>query len=214
MNEMISELVSINSLSSTVDAAISAMPCQDGIVDSARTLAKRTQIAQSIGRSLIHGNNSVLGEDQLGSDRTDIVLQMSPKEPSRRLREAFNSRLKIINEPDVGYFLSNTEFLGEVQSVDADKSLFSAIVRNRRNPDDCYSAEFNMDEVPSSDRVLVTIGALFFWEVGREITNGTERNVSQICFRRMASIGKRQLSKLEKNAKEESESIRRAIAEE
>jgi len=143
---------------------------------------------------------------------TFTSMQTSGKSITNKVREVFCQRPKNVNISGISYFISKTEFSGEVRLVDVERRFFVADVSNV-NHDKRYSAKFDMDEVPSADVSLVRPGALFYWLVGRENTNGTERNISQIHFRRMASIGKKQIRKIEDNARKEAEVIRSFIVE-
>lgn len=205
---------SANSLANTAVPAISAVLFQDEVSDSTYVLKQQANKTRALR----------CGKRETGSDfdqgkradihRTDVATQVTSKVFSNKLREVFGSRLRAIKVSNVGYFISNTEFLGKVRSVDFEKHVFLADVTNSKNPYECYSAKFDLDEISSSDIELVQPGALFYWLVGKEISNGTERNISQIRFRRMASLSKRQLLRIEGNVREETESIRRAIVTE
>ena len=202
MIEVNLETISASGLPKPTSSAMSAIMTQNG-----------ADMALSISRCKQTANNSQTLTELSESDRTDDRLQTSPRGISNKVREAFMSRLKLIPEFNAGYYIKNTEFLGEVQVVDVEKGSFSANLTNSEDAYENYHADFSMDEVPFADHALVKPGALFFWEVGQEITNGTVKNITQILFRRMASVGKRHLSRIKDNARTEAASIRSAIVE-
>ena len=212
MNKVNTTVTSESTSTDLERVAISATPLHDD-EDLMQMFVRKVNIARRMGCRKATISDSRMGAEWLETHRTDVGVQTTPRENSNNVREIFSSRLRRVRTSDVGYFLSNTEFMGEVRTVNVETGVFSAEVKNSGDTDECYLVEFDLDEVPAADRVLVRNGALFFWEVGKEITNGTERNVSQILFRRMASIGKRQLLKVEKNARDEADAIRRAIIE-
>lgn len=193
--------------------AISAELFQDGVLGSDYMLKQQTNKARALRCDRMETRSDSGEGIHPNIHRTDVVTQITPNGISNKMREVFGSRLRAVIASNVGYFTSITEFLGEVRSVDLVERVFLADVSNSKNTDECYAAEFDLDEISSSDLDLVQPGALFFWLVGREISNGTERNISQIRFRRMASISKRQLLRIEHSVREETESIRHAIVE-
>lgn len=205
-----------NNFSNSETRAISAVLCQNEADESFNDIKRRVDITRQIkcyGKetwgNVCNCNNAKQGTFL----QTNAMEQMSTKWFTNKVREVFGHRLESAIITGVGYYVKNVEFCGEVQIVDENNRYFVANVINMGDQDDRYEAKFDLDEVSSADIQLVRPGAMFYWTVGREITNGTERNISQILFRRMASIGKKQMRKIADNAKNKAESIRRAIVE-
>ena len=172
---------------------------------------RRTKMMRGLGQNKT--TSEINGSETIGAPIAEFAGQESLREEANKVRELFSAKEIVLETPDFGHYSDITEFSGEVLLVNEAEGVFVANVTNNNNAEDCYRAEFDIDEVPSSDLALLRPGALFFWNVGREIFNGTERNVSHIAFRRMGAIGKRHLTRLVESARNDAESIRRAITQ-
>lgn len=91
---------------------------------------------------------------------------------------------------------------GEVTAISRDR--FTAIIRDRTNrsqPDE--EVELPVEEVSPDDRALLELGAVFYWNIGRERTAyGQVKRVSEIRFRRLPMWTKQDLRAIESEAKE------------
>jgi hypothetical protein len=90
---------------------------------------------------------------------------------------------------------------GAVSSVTGDE--ITAIVRdltNRSYPDE--EVTFSLDEVPESDRSLIAPGAIFYWNLGYELTaSGQRKRVSVIRFRRLPAWTRSEIEAVRRKAK-------------
>ncbi len=62
--------------------------------------------------------------------------------------------------------------------------------------------EFYLDDVPSDDKSLIGIGAIFYWNIGYETIRGQDRKVSLIKFRRLPKWSKKKMQNMQKKGKE------------
>lgn len=106
------------------------------------------------------------------------------------------------------YYVDLQEFEGIVVSVSKDKKTFKARLLNKSTKEN-FLGTFNIDEIPSGDKELFKMGAIFIWKLGKEQNNGTQQNISQINFRRLPSFRKSSLKKIEQSAKERAYAFRR-----
>lgn len=90
---------------------------------------------------------------------------------------------------------------GRVLQVSADD--FTAIVSDKTNPsNDDEEIVFDIEDVLDEDRELVAPGAVFYWSIGYDDFSGSRRRVSQIVFRRLPGMSRREIEDAEKKALE------------
>lgn len=104
--------------------------------------------------------------------------------------------------PSQAQFQVLQQWEGEVTAISQDR--FTAIIRDRTNrtqPDE--EVELPLEEVSPSDRELLEVGAVFYWNIGRERTPyGQVKRVSEIRFRRLPMWTKQDLRAIEDEARE------------
>jgi hypothetical protein len=97
-------------------------------------------------------------------------------------------------------FIVLQKWEGTVASANGDE--FVAIIcdlTDRSRPDE--EATFPLEEVPESDRMLIVSGAVFYWNVGYELTPfGQRKRVSAIRFRRLPAWTRSEIESVRRRA--------------
>jgi hypothetical protein len=109
------------------------------------------------------------------------------------------------------FYIEPQEYNGRVLSIEGDK--FIAELVNIVDNTDTLRAEFNNSDIDKGDMYLLKEGALFIWIIGKEECNGTQKKISQLIFRRASSWTKRDIERIEKNAKNRAFAIRALFTE-
>ncbi len=89
------------------------------------------------------------------------------------------------------FFIKDSHnWLGEVIEINEEENEFSAKLIDTTDKDtNTYEvAEFSFDDISSGDKDLFQLGALFYWNVGRFVNNGTVKKQSNIIFKRSTSL--------------------------
>jgi hypothetical protein len=98
-------------------------------------------------------------------------------------------------------FIVLQKWEGCVLQLSADD--FTAIVSDKTNPsNDDEEIVFDIEDVLDEDRGLITPGAVFYWSIGYDDSSGSRRRVSQIVFRRLPGMSRREIEEAEKRALE------------
>jgi len=92
--------------------------------------------------------------------------------------------------PTVSKFMLEQSFEGVVLSVDLAEKIFWARLADRTANSSEEEAEFPLEEVTPDDWPLIVPGALFSWNIGREVRDQQVRRVSDIRFRRFYKFSK------------------------
>lgn len=100
-------------------------------------------------------------------------------------------------------FKSLSKWEGHVIEVQEDSFLARIVDLNDETQDE--EVEIEIDDISLDDRVLIQVGAIFNWHIGKENLNGTIKKSSIITFRRMPRWTKNDFKK--------AEIIRRQLAE-
>jgi hypothetical protein len=99
-------------------------------------------------------------------------------------------------------FMVLQKWEGTVSTVGGDE--FVAVIRDltdRSRPDE--EAAFPIEEVPEADRNLMAPGAVFYWNVGYELTAfGQRKRVSAIRFRRLPAWTRSEIESVQRRANE------------
>jgi len=84
---------------------------------------------------------------------------------------------------------------GSVLSVDGDRILVRLIDKTHPDPSANTEdvSELSFDDLTQEDRQLVCRGAIFSWYIGYLTINGTRHRTSQVRFRRLPGVYKRDL---------------------
>jgi len=80
-----------------------------------------------------------------------------------------------------------------------DDTFTATLVDLKANNSD-EEAVFFINEISLEERKMIVEGALFYWNIGYEIRNGQRRSVSEIRFRRLPKISKREIDLGKKRA--------------
>ncbi|MCR4303874.1 MAG: hypothetical protein NUV63_06560 [Gallionella sp.] len=112
--------------------------------------------------------------------------------------------IKLPNSPQtkVDSFKAEQLFEGVVTSVDYDNKSFWVRLRDLSRKSGDEEAEILMAEVPGDDWPLIIPGAIFEWNIGREVRDRQVRRVSDIRFRRYFSFSQETVKAAEKKAHE------------
>jgi hypothetical protein len=83
-------------------------------------------------------------------------------------------------------FIEIKKWEGKIISIDMDKEIFWAEVRDTAEPEVEEETYFSFDEVNENDRKLISEGAIIYWSIGYKRTaSGTREKVSILLFRRL-----------------------------
>lgn len=67
-----------------------------------------------------------------------------------------------------------------------DNSFLAQLYKKDGDEQEIIEGEFDFDDVPKDDRILISPGVFFYWVLGREITKGGQiSNVASVRIRRM-----------------------------
>lgn len=112
--------------------------------------------------------------------------------------------IKLPNSPQtkVDSFMAEQRFEGVVTTVDYEKRSFWVRLRDLSHKSGDEEAEILMAEVPEDDWPLIMSGALFEWNIGREVRDRQVRRVSDIRFRRYFSFSQETVKAAKKKASE------------
>lgn len=112
--------------------------------------------------------------------------------------------IKLPNSPQakVDSFKAEQRFEGVVTTVDYEKRSFWVRLRDLSRKSGDEEAEILMAEVAGDDWPLIMSGALFEWNIGREVRDRQVRRVSNIRFRRYFSFSQETVKAAKKKADE------------
>ena len=102
----------------------------------------------------------------------------------------------------VDSFKAEQRFEGVVTTVDYEKKSFWVRLRDLSRKSGDEDAEILMAEVPGDDWPLIMPGAIFEWNIGREVRDRQVRRVSDIRFRRYFSFSQEAVEAAKKKANE------------
>jgi len=175
----------------------------DSPVVSERDAARKSRVAGFNGASWLRGNR--FGEQD------EPQLDVTALSPVRRGASLVFEPPKL-SSPKVENFIAEQEFEGVVLSVDEIQRTFWARLADctAENPDE--EAEFAFSEIPVDDWQLITPGALFYWNVGREWRNRQMRRVSDIRFRRFFQFSEATVTRAKHRAETLADLIAKANA--
>lgn len=109
-----------------------------------------------------------------------------------------NFMSEILRKKRTGYFDAAQKWEGRVDSIDIEKGIFTATVKDLTQKDvNDGTVEIDLVEVPEEDKELLKEGAIFYWNVGHYFTpEGPMISSSMIRFRRLPPISKKYLKNL------------------
>lgn len=101
-------------------------------------------------------------------------------------------------------------WVGYITEVNSIKSEFTAIIKdqtNNDNPDE--EVVIGIESLMPGDRKLVEVGAVFYWNIGKQQINksGTVKNASDLRMRRLPNLNKAQFKKAEQFAQKVSTTL-------
>lgn len=151
-------------------------------------------------RSRVEAASPSLRGRQLDDNDSGVFVKGTIARPS-----AYQDYLiKLPNSPQakVDSFKAEQLFEGVVTTVDYVKKSFWVRLRDLSRKSGDEEAEILMAEVPGDDWPLIMPGAIFEWNIGREVRDRQVRRVSDIRFRRYFRFSKETVEAAEKKAKE------------
>lgn len=99
-------------------------------------------------------------------------------------------------------FLSIQKWQGIVESFDEENSTFLATVIDLTGPDRKKgSVEFDVDEVDPGDWDLIAEGAIFYWNIGYQYSQGVRTKSSLIRFSRLPPWKKKFIETIKETAR-------------
>jgi hypothetical protein len=108
--------------------------------------------------------------------------------------------------PEQDRFHALQQWEGVVDAINDGTFTARLVDRTADEPDE--EVEFDLTEVPTGDRDLVTVGAVFYWSVGYHTSaTGTRSRVSVISFRRLPAWTEAE----KRQARERAEQIAEAL---
>jgi hypothetical protein len=141
---------------------------------------------------------------QTKSEETSPVLEESEKEGTILIKDENYYKLNFLN-PIVGsdqdrfgkkdWFESLQKFEGYVEEVFG-RSSFTAVVRHINNECEDGFVEFDFDDVTPNDWNLIKVGAIFYWNIGFQHSNGVRTKSSLIRFRRLPKWSRKKIESL------------------
>jgi len=81
------------------------------------------------------------------------------------------------------YFTGAQKWIGHVTTIN--EHTFNAQLNDLNDPTTYEIGEFDLNEVPPEDMELLSVGAAFYWSVGKANMNGQVEKKSLIRFQRM-----------------------------
>jgi hypothetical protein len=141
---------------------------------------------------------------QLKSEETSPLIEESEKEGTILIRDENYYKLNFVN-PIISsnqdsfsrknWFESLQKFEGYVDEVSG-KSSFTAVVRHINNEYEDGFVEFDFDDVTPNDWNLIKSGAIFYWNIGFQHSNGVRTKSSLIRFRRLPKWSRTKIQRL------------------
>lgn len=83
------------------------------------------------------------------------------------------------------YFTNAQRWIGYVTNIN--KSGFSAELHDLNDPTTYEIADFDLKEVTDDDRVLLTVGAKFYWSIGFAMRQGSRERSFELRFQRLVN---------------------------
>jgi hypothetical protein len=153
--------------------------------------------------------NGVAGVQKIIRDKDDIILEALYESVKKRLKKInredslidFSLKSEILQDDDdkdfespkfsndfsafdsSKYFLQSQRWIGHVENINEDS--FTAKLTDLSNPTTYEMGEFDFDEVSPEDKELLTIGAAFYWSLGRANSYGQIEKKSILRFQRV-----------------------------
>jgi len=143
---------------------------------------------------------------------TSLLKEVDIKQDSTIVIERRRAILpKVLHKKSISnsFYTELKEYNGIVSFIDNLEGKFIAKMTNVLDNDDLLQAKFNISDVRRDDQPLLRDGALFIWQIGKEETDGTLRNISQLVFRRLPTWSRKIIEEAEQVAKRYAEAIQR-----
>lgn len=154
-------------------------------------------------------SHGVTGAHKIFADKDDIILEALNEGVKKRLKKL--DGLDLLGSKSLGsemfeennskdfespkfsfdfsafdsnkYFLQSQRWIGHVEMINKDG--FIARLNDLSNPTTYEMGEFDFDEISPEDKELVTVGAAFYWSLGRANNYGQIEKKSIIRFQRV-----------------------------
>lgn len=138
----------------------------------------------------------------ISEDISSKSIVHTPTQPLTRTGNALNNTVTAKRNIDTSYdMLVYEQWTGRVTHIDAKGKIFLAALQSKTAPDEL--GEFSFDDLSDDDKELLSLGAIFYWSIGKIITPGGEvSNVSKVRFRRLQHWHRKTLEKAKAQAEE------------
>jgi hypothetical protein len=133
-----------------------------------------------------HKNNE---EFYLDEELELITSSIDTENETTSSSSKYQPKLKITPVPSPvtnESFIEIKKWEGKIISIDLEKELFQAEIRDAKTPEIEEETYFSFDDIDENDRHLISEGAIFYWSIGYKRTNsGGREKVSILLLRRL-----------------------------
>ncbi len=168
-----------------------------------------TDETQAIDKTVIEGTLQNKIEKRLNELKSLSTKNEDYNDPSNRQDSiafelpSYKKDYSIIE--NIKSFVRSQRWVGHITAIHDE--YFEAKLTDITNPTTYEIGEFDLSDISSGDKELISIGAAFYWSIGRAVTNGQVENKSLIRFQRVVPWNVSALNKVVDRAEDVFENL-------